>query len=90
MKAFLLIAAIPASIALGLVIMYPLMLMIAAALIGYGLFSIIHRLRTGRWPKGRQARSQPEGLSERERLAFYAVKGSRSAQQLCDAFNGEF
>ena len=89
MKAFLMIAAIPASIALGLVIMYPLMLVIAAALVGYGLFSIVHRLRTGRWPKGRQARPQPEGLSERERLAFYAVKGNRSAQRLCDAFNGK-
>ena len=70
------IAAIPASIALGLVIMYPLMLVIAAT-VGYGLFSIVHRLRTGRWPKGRQARPQPEkGLSERERLAFYAVKSN--------------
>ena len=52
MKALLMIAAIPASIALGLVIMYPLMLVIAATLVGYGLFSIVHRLRTGRWPQG--------------------------------------
>ena len=62
------IAAILASIALGLVIMYPLMLVIAATLVGCVLFSIVHRLRTGRWPKGRQARPQP-GRTKRARTA---------------------
>ena len=89
MKPLLMLAAVPAAVALGLVIFYPLMLVIAAALVGYGLFSIVHRLRTGRWPKGRPPRPQPEGLSERELISFYAVKGNRSAQLLCDAFNGD-
>ena len=88
MKGLLLVAAIPALIALGLVIVYPLMMAIAVALVGYGLFSIVHRLRTGRWPKGRQARPQPEGLSERQLLAFYAVNGNRTAQEMCDFLNG--
>ena len=89
MKPLLLLLAVPGLVALGLVVAYPLMMMIAAALIGYGLFSIAYRVLNGRWPKGRQARPQPQGLSERERLAFYAVHGNTYSQAMCDAFNGK-
>jgi len=87
-KPLLLIVAVPALVAASFVLVYPLMMVLAAALVGYGLFSIVYRLRTGRWPKGRPVRPQPKGLSERELLAFYAVKGNRTAQQLCDMLNG--
>ena len=90
MKPLLLTLAVPGLIALGLVTVYPLMLATAATLAGYGLFSIAYRLRAGRWPKGRQARPTPAGLNERERLAFYAVNGSRYAQEMCDALNRRF
>ena len=89
MKPLLLVLAVPGLVALGLVIVYPLMLVIAAALVGYGLFCIAYRLQTGRWPKGKQARPKPDGLNERERLAFYAVNGNRYAQEMCDALNGK-
>ena len=86
-KLLLLLLAVPVLGVAANLLVVPLMLALAAALIGYGLFSIVHRLRTGRWPKGRPVQPQPEGLNERERLAFHAVMGNQTAQEMCDTLN---
>ena len=86
MKTLLKVLALIAAIPLTVVVMPWAMYGLGVYAVGFGFYAIGKRLITGRWPKGRQA-PEPEGLSDRERLAFYAVMGNENAQYMCDQLN---